>query len=93
MMSFICRLMISNIYITINESICFLWQPFRGNPDYDTVADLPFDTICLEKLTRNTEEIHIKSINKCRMETMYRSSCMADMLANSTQLSKVHFHL
>ena len=64
----------------------FLLQPFRGNPDYDTVADLPFDTECLEKLTHSSAEIHITSINKCRMETMYRTSCLADKLINSSQV-------
>ena len=59
-------------------------QPFRGNPDYDTVADLPFDTNCMEKLIRNQDEIHITSINKCRMETMYKTSCMKDKLLNNT---------
>ena len=88
---------ISDINIIGNETlqcqcIVSILQPFRGNPDYDTVADLPFDTSCLEKLTRNTEEIHIKSINKCRMETMYRSSCMADMLSNSSQFATKVMH-
>ena len=71
----------------------FFSQPFRGNPDYDTVADLPFDTHCLEKLTRNQEEIHIKSITKCRMETMYRSSCMADMLSSAGNETKAQRYI
>ena len=68
----------------------FFWvllQPFRGNPDYDTVADLPYDTSCLTKMTENRQEVHIKSITKCRMETMYDTSCMLNKMANSTKLS------
>ena len=63
-------------------------QPFRGNPDYDTVADLPFDTNCLAKLTENHQEIPVKSIVKCRMETMYTSSCINDELTNASQVSR-----
>merc|ERR1719481_2347767 len=57
----------------------FFWvllQPFRGNPDYDRVADLPYNTNCLTSLTAAHDEINIKSITKCRMETMYDVSCM-----------------
>ena len=54
----------------------FLFQPFRGNPGYDEVTDLPFSTSCLSNLTSNDSEINIKSITKCRMETMYNSTCI-----------------
>lgn len=54
----------------------FSFQPFRGNPGYDEVTDLPFSTSCLSSLTANKEEINIKSISTCRMETMYNSSCI-----------------
>ena len=64
-----------------------LSQPFRGNPDYDTVADLPYDTSCLIKMTENRREVHIKSITKCRMETMYNTTCMLNKMTNSTKLS------
>ena len=64
-----------------------MFQPFRGNPDYDTVADLPYDSSCLLKMTENKAEIHIKSITQCRVETMYRTNCMKDKIVNSTKLS------
>ena len=64
-----------------------IFQPFRGNPDYDTVADLPYDSSCLLKMTENKAEIHIKSITQCRVETMYKTSCMMDKIVNSTKLS------
>ena len=51
-------------------------QPFRGNPNYDTVANLPYDSKCLAGLTTGQDEINIKSISKCRMETMYDTACM-----------------
>ena len=54
----------------------FLLQPFRGNPGYDEVTDLPFSTSCLSNLTSDESEINIKSIAKCRMETMYNSTCI-----------------
>ena len=54
----------------------FLLQPFRGNPGYDEVTDLPFSTSCLSNLTSNDSKINIKSITKCRMETMYNSTCI-----------------
>ena len=65
-----------------------LFQPFRGNPDYDRVADLPYDTNCLSGLTRNQDEINIKSITKCRMETMYNTACMFTKMSNTTKVSK-----
>ena len=51
-------------------------QPFRGNPGYDEVTDLPYSTGCLSSLTRDKEEINIRSIGSCRMETMYNSTCI-----------------
>ena len=46
------------------------------SPAYDTVADLPYDSKCLQSLTTGQQEINIKSINSCRMETMYNTNCM-----------------
>merc|ERR1740128_915586 len=40
----------------------FAWvllQPFRGNPDYDKVTDLPYDTVCLAGLAAEASEINI----------------------------------
>ena len=51
------------------------------------MADLPYDTNCLIKMTENRDEVHIKSITKCRMETMYDTSCMLNKMINSTKLS------
>ena len=42
------------------------------------MADLPYDSKCLQSLTSGQQEINIKSINSCRMETMYNTACMAD---------------
>ena len=42
----------------------FLFQPFRGNPDYDRVADLPYDSNCLKNVASSAAEINIHSINK-----------------------------
>jgi len=58
----------------------FFWvllQPFRGNPDYDKVADLPYDTDCLSSLAATASEININSIQRCRLETMYNTTCMS----------------
>ena len=38
-------------------------------------------------MTENKEEIHIKSITQCRVETMYKTSCMMGKIINSTKLS------
>ena len=54
-----------------------IFQPFRGNPDYDKVADLPYDTSCLSSLANGMDKINIKDIAKCRLETMYNTTCMA----------------
>ena len=58
------------------EIVIFHFQPFRGNPGYDEVTDLPFSTSCLTSLTENKDEINMKSITTCRMETMYNSTCI-----------------
>ena len=50
--------------------------PSLPSPAYDTVADLPYDSKCLQSLTTGQQEINIKSINSCRMETMYNTNCM-----------------
>ena len=66
-------------------------QPFRGNPSYDEVTDIPYNTSCLARITENVTEITVKSIIKCRMETMYNSSCITDRIGSLTvqNLSKV----
>jgi len=61
----------------------FFWvmlQPFRANPDYDKVADLPYDTECLTSLAAQSSEINVNSIAKCRLETMYNTTCMASKI-------------
>ena len=65
-----------------------MFQPFRGNPDYDKVADLPYDSACLTSLAHGSEEINIKLIGQCRMETMYNTSCMAGQLAGAARVSR-----
>ena len=43
----------------------FFWvllQPFRGNPEYHDVADLPYNSTCLEKI--NSENTDMKSLSK-----------------------------
>ena len=57
------------------------------------MTDLPYDTACLTTLTADESEINIKSINKCRMETMYSSGCIEDqiesmLMQNLSKLSK-----
>ena len=42
----------------------FTFQPFRGNPDYDKVTDLPYDTVCLAGLAAGASEININAISK-----------------------------
>ena len=62
----------------------FFWvllQPFRGNPGYDEVTNLPYDTGCLSKLLANKTQININSISKCKMHTMYDSSCITDKIS------------
>ena len=69
----------------------FFWvllQPFRGNPNYDTVADLPYNTDCLTELTEAGENINVKSIGKCRMETMYNATCMLLKMNNDSEVTK-----
>ena len=77
-----------------------MFQPFRGNPDYDKVANLPYDSRCLAGLTQGQEEINIRSIARCRMETMYDTACMNDKVSrhvelwgfiNSLQHSSIHY--
>merc|ERR550517_1748697 len=68
----------------------FFWvllQPFRGNPDYDKVADLPYDTHCLSNLANDREEVNVKSIERCRMETMYNTTCMAAKMILSSKVT------
>merc|ERR1719412_1661623 len=68
----------------------FFWvllQPFRGNPDYDKVADLPYDTHCLSNLANDREEVNVKSIEQCRMETMYNTTCMAAKMSLSSKVT------
>ena len=56
------------------------------------MTDLPYDTACLTTLTADDDEINIKTINKCRMETMYNSTCIdiraSSLPDNVSQLSK-----
>jgi hypothetical protein len=43
----------------------FFWvllQPFRGNPEYKDVADLPYDSSCLNNIA--TQQTDIKSLGK-----------------------------
>ena len=63
-----------------------IFQPFRGNPNYDTVANLPYDSKCLAQLTQGQEEINIKSIARCRMETMYDTVCMNNKVGSSNMM-------
>jgi hypothetical protein len=78
----------------------FFWvllQPFRGNPNYDEVTNLPYDTACLSKLLANNSEININSISQCKMETMYNSSCIESRISsvtamNQTNMAKGHMH-
>ena len=74
-----------------------LLQPFRGNPGYDAVTDLPYDTTCLSNLIRDKSEININLISKCKMETMYNSSCLNNKIdsylaENVTKMPKGHMH-
>ena len=50
------------------------------------MANLPYDSRCLAGLTQGQEEINIRSIAKCRMETMYDTACMNDKVSNYIQL-------
>jgi hypothetical protein len=52
------------------------------------VADLPYDTNCLSSIANGVDEINIKSIAKCRMETMYNTACMAKKMNDSMKVSK-----
>ena len=67
-----------------------IFQPFRGNPDYDKVADLPYDTTCLKGLAYGVDKINIKDIAKCRQETMYNTTCMAIKMNNTTNSENVN---
>ena len=78
----------------------FFWvllQPFRGNPDYDEVTDLPYDTACLARLLMDKPEINVNSISSCMIKTMYNSSCIdmriSSLIAmNQTKIAKNHMH-
>ena len=78
----------------------FFWvllQPFRGNPNYDEVTNLPYDTSCITKLLANKSEINIHSISRCKMETMYNSTCIEGRIASvmalgETTMAKGHMH-
>ena len=42
----------------------FFWvllQPFRGNPEYKDVADLPYDSACLNKIATDQTDIRTLS--------------------------------
>ena len=65
-----------------------MFQPFRGNPDYDKVADLPYDSHCLSSLMRGSDEVNVKSIDKCRMETMYDTACMAAKINDTVKVTR-----
>jgi len=68
----------------------FFWvllQPFRGNPNYDEVTNLPYDTSCISSLLANKSEININSIAQCKMETMYNSSCIASRIMSMVALN------
>ena len=70
-----------------------MFQPFRGNPNYDTVANLPYDSKCLAQLTRGQEEINIKSIARCRMETMYDTVCMNNKVISRNMKYYIIFNI
>ena len=52
------------------------------------MADLPYDTTCLSGIANGVDEINIKSIAKCRMETMYNTACMAKKMNDSMKVSR-----
>ena len=71
----------------------FFWvllQPFRGNPDYDTVADLPYDSSCLTGQIQQRGEINTKAISECREETMYNTTCMLAQMLNNSKAAAIH---
>ena len=78
----------------------FFWvllQPFRGNPDYDEVTDLPYDTNCLARLLVNKPQINVNSISTCMIKTMYNSTCIDGRISNlisqgQTKIAKNHMH-
>ena len=78
----------------------FFWvllQPFRGNPDYDEVTDLPYDTNCLARLLVNKPQINVNSISTCMIKTMYNSTCIDGRISSlisqgQTKIAKNHMH-
>ena len=58
----------------------FLSQPFRANPDYDEVTDLPYNTTCLSNAATAGEKLDLMTINKCQMKTIYNTTCILDKM-------------
>ena len=48
----------------------FFWvllQPFRGNPEYKDVADLPYDSTCLNKIA--TDQTDIRTLSESNVSS------------------------
>ena len=69
----------------------FFWvllQPFRGNPGYDEVTNLPYDTTCITKLLDNKPQININAISSCMIRTVFNSSCIEDRISSVVAMNQ-----
>lgn len=69
----------------------FFWvllQPFRGNPEYRDVADLPYNSTCLQGITSHHTDI--STLSRCIVETLYNTSCIIDrlMVSSTARINK-----
>jgi len=68
----------------------FFWvllQPFRGNPEYHDVADLPYNSSCLNDI--KTDRTDMRSLSSCIVETLYNTTCILSRL-NSTEAQRIN---
>ncbi len=62
----------------------FFWvllQPFRGNPEYKDVADLPYNATCLSEIS--SQQTDINTLKTCIVETLYNTSCILSLTTSA----------
>ncbi|XP_059085448.1 short transient receptor potential channel 6-like [Tigriopus californicus] len=69
----------------------FFWvllQPFRGNPEYADVVDLPYNTTCLSSIS--SQRTNRNTLARCIVETMYNTSCIIKKLGDKSGSRVTH---
>jgi len=65
-----------------------LLQPFRGNPEYSDVADLPYNSTCLTQISNVHTDM--KSLRECIVETLYNTSCIISRLSTKPSHARIN---